>query len=114
VLTVGLFNGQIDGDTVLIALGTLIGVTWFGGLISFFPALVAIVVAEVLGWRSLYYYLAAGGLIGAVAWQATGYWDGLDFADHLLALCLAAGFAGGFVYWLAAGRDAGAGATAPG
>lgn len=107
VLTIGLFNGEITAETMPIALGTFIGLTLYGGMTSFVPALVAVLIAEIFRWRSLFYYLAAGGIIGAIAWQVTTAWDGLDFADHLLALCLAAGFVAGFVYWAAAGREAG-------
>jgi hypothetical protein len=113
ILTFGLFNGQITGETMPVAIGTFIGVTLYGGMVSFVPALVAILIAEFLAWRSIFYYLAAGGVVGAIAWHLTTAWDGLDFADHLLALCLAAGFVAGFVYWLAAGRDAGPAPAGP-
>lgn len=113
ILTVGLFNGQITGETMPVAVGTFIGVTLYGGMVSFVPALVAILIAEFLAWRSIFYYLAAGGIVGAIGWQMTTAWDGLDFTDHLLALCLAAGFVAGFVYWLAAGRDAGPAVPGP-
>ena len=76
-------------------------------MISFLPALLVVVLAEIFAWRSLFVYLAAGGLIGILGKQTTIAWGGLDFANDLFTLCLAGGFAGGFVYWLIAGRDAG-------
>ena len=65
------------------------------------PAFIVIVLAELFGWRSVFFYLAVGGALGLLASAAHGVvWDTPD--DRLLLL--AAGFVGGFVYWLIAGR----------
>jgi hypothetical protein len=82
-------------------------VIFYGGMISFLPSLVVIVAAELFRWRSILFWLAAGGLVGVLAAQVTRGWGGLDFMDDLFTPCLAAGFVGGFVYWLIAGRDSG-------
>jgi hypothetical protein len=77
--------------------------------IAFLPATIAIILAECLGWRSALYYLLVGGLIGATAIHLTTQSGALDFADRPNVTLLAAGFVGGFVYWLIAGRLAGTG-----
>lgn len=108
-VTLALFSGQLDENTAPIALGMSIAITLYGGMISFVPALIAVVVAETLGWRSVVFYLAAGGAIGLLAAETTMAFEGLEFADHLRLICVAAGFVGGAVYWLIAGKLAGLG-----
>jgi len=81
-------------------------------VVGFLPVLLAIVLAEGLALRSAVIY----GVIGAALALAMAY--GLDFAgyitgpdDHLghnTEVFAAAGIAGGLVYWLFAGRNAGA------
>jgi len=76
------------------------------------PALLVIALAEGFSWRSSLLYAALGGALAL----ALGY--GLDFAGyasdadaniaHEREVLAAAGIAGGFVYWLFAGRKAGA------
>ncbi len=113
IVTLALFSAQIDEHTAAIALGVWIGVTVYGGMISFVPALVAAIAAEALGWRSVLYYLAVGGAIGWLAAETTMAFDGLDFAGQLRLICIAGGFAGGAVYWLIAGKLAGLGGETP-
>jgi hypothetical protein len=110
-VTIGLFGGQIDADTAPFALGTGIGIMFYAGLITFVPALIAVILAETLGWRSIAFYLAAGGVIGLIASETTLAFDGLAFADDLRLLCVAGGFVAGAVYWLIAGKLGDAGAT---
>jgi hypothetical protein len=114
-VTIGLFGGQIDGDTAPFALGTGIGIMFYAGLITFVPALIAVILAETLGWRSLTFYLAAGGVIGLIASETTLAFDGLAFAGDLRLLCVAGGFVAGAVYWLIAGKlgDSGAARNGP-
>ena len=81
-------------------------------VVGFLPVLLAIALAEGLALRSAVIY----GVIGAALALAMAY--GLDFAgyltgpdDHLghnTEVFAAAGIAGGLVYWLFAGRNAGA------
>ncbi len=74
------------------------------GAVTFLPALGAIVLAEAFRWRSVFYYLAVGGVIGLLAHTMSS--DPESFAYRRL-LFPAAGFVGAFVYWLIAGRVAG-------
>jgi len=101
------------GDVPTIALWSMIGV---GAAIifavGFFPTLLAIILAEGFKLRSIVVY----GVIGAALALAAVY--GLDFGGYVTApnadmmhereVFAAAGIAGGLVYWLFAGRRAGA------
>jgi hypothetical protein len=79
--------------------------------IAMLPSLVIVVLAEGFAWRSSLVYAALGGALAL----SLGY--GLDFAGyvgdpgryfiHDREVFAAAGIAGGFVYWLFAGRRAG-------
>src|SRR5215469_7334867 len=80
--------------------------------VGFLPALLVIALAEGLALRSAVIYGVAGGLLSL----AMAY--GLDFAGYIATpdgdlarnreVFAAAGIAGGLVYWLIAGRRAGA------
>jgi len=79
--------------------------------IAVLPTLLLIVLAEAFGWRSSLVYAMLGGILALML----GY--GLDFAGYVFVpggelarereVLAAAGIAGGFVYWLFAGRKAG-------
>ena len=81
-------------------------------VVGFLPVLLAIALAEGLALRSAVIY----GVIGAALALAMAY--GLDFAGYITGpdahlghnteVFAAAGIAGGLVYWLFAGRNAGA------
>ena len=70
------------------------------------PALVAVVIGEVLRLRSWMYYVPAGGAALAVV-PLLAAPPGADLtaiaASHYMTIFAAAGFAGGFIYWLLAG-----------
>ena len=80
--------------------------------VGFLPAMLAIALTEGLALRSAVVY----GVIGAALSLAMAY--GLDFAGYIATaggdlarnreVFAAAGIAGGLVYWLVAGRRAGA------
>jgi hypothetical protein len=80
--------------------------------VGFLPTLLVIALAEGLALRSAVVY----GVIGAALSLAMAY--GLDFAGYIASsegdlarnreVFAAAGIAGGLVYWLIAGRRAGA------
>lgn len=106
-MSVALMGGNLDVETGAVALGLSIGLTLYGGAISFLPALAFIILAESFRWRSIFAYLAAGGLIGLIAAETTIAFDGLAFADNLRLITIASGFVGGAVYWLIAGKLAG-------
>ncbi len=87
-------------------------VAWQGSIIAsgatLVPALLVVIVGEVARIRSWLYYLVGGGLAlaiipllarvdpGTMTYSLPALW-------HVFAT---AGFAGGFVYWLLAGRNA--------
>jgi hypothetical protein len=74
------------------------------GAVAGVPAFIVIVLAELFGWRSLVFYLAVGGALGLLTSQLHGIvWQ----TGNSQLLLPAAGFVGGFVYWLIAGRLAG-------
>jgi hypothetical protein len=78
------------------------------GAVAFIPAAVVIAAAEVFRLRSVFYFLAVGGLLGIVLNEANSS-DALSLAllDRENLVFPAAGFAAGFVYWLVAGRLSG-------
>ncbi len=89
------------------------GIVLFAGTVApaltALPAILAAMVGEVLPVRSWLYYVPAGGAALAVVPLLTG----APPADlpalppgQYLTIFAAAGFAGGFVYWLLAGRRA--------
>lgn len=92
------------------------GAPWFGvalftttvaPTLTIFPALIAVVVGEVLRIRSWMYYVLAGGAALAAIPVLTSAparpMPGVS-AGQYMTIFAAAGFAGGFVYWLLAGR----------
>lgn len=87
---------------------SLIGAILVGGF-AVLPMAVAIVASEVWRWRSIVVWLLIGGGLGLAGWAlpAAGAED-VRFETYV-PVYLAAGFAGGFVYWLISGRRAGAG-----
>jgi hypothetical protein len=91
----------------------IFGVVLFAGTVgpalTALPGLIAVVVGEVLKIRSWMYYVLAGGAALAVipilaAPQSAELADVLG--SHAMTVFAAAGFAGGFVYWLLAGARA--------
>ena len=90
-----------------IAIGLTIGLMFYAGMISFIPAIIAVVLAEAFRLRSVIVWLAIGGAIGLLNGEATIAFDGLTFAGNVRVLCVAAGFVGGMVYWAIAGRNSG-------
>ncbi len=117
ILTIGTLTPEWDDLT---AAGFQSGAMWVVifvsaavvGAIAIVPAMLVIALAEGFAWRSIVIY----GLLGGALALSLSY--GLDFAgyvgdpDSLLArereVLAASGIAGGFVYWLFAGRSAGA------
>jgi hypothetical protein len=91
----------------------IFGVVLFAGTIgpalTALPALVAVVVGEVLKVRSWIYYVLAGGAALAVI-PILAAPQSADLArvaaSHAMTIFAAAGFAGGFIYWLLAGARA--------
>jgi hypothetical protein len=116
-LAFGLFQawtGAAQPADIGAAVGAgLVGASIIGGL-SFVPALIAVLVSEILRLRGIVFHLAAGGVIALGLWvmqdaggQATGVQGASSGLPRGSLVVLAAGFVGGFVYWLLAGRQAG-------
>jgi hypothetical protein len=88
--------------------------TSFVGAAATLPALVLIVFAETARMRSLLYYGIAGAVVGLAAYFGSDVFGRLENTTdvvpvgHALQLAAAAGIIGGLVYWLIAGRRAGA------
>jgi len=116
ILTIGTLTPEWDDLTSLglqsAAVWSIVAVsTVFVAAIAMVPALLVIALAEGFAWRSSVVYAALGGVLAL----ALSY--GLDFARYIgepgsdLArereVLAASGIAGGFVYWLFAGRKAG-------
>jgi len=98
--------GMVAGD--LFATGYVIGegvmVMLCVGALAFVPAVIVIILAELFAWRSIFLYLAVGGALGLAADRLNGVpWE----AAGSQVLLPAAGFVGGFAYWLIAGRLSG-------
>lgn len=72
------------------------------------PAVITIAIAELMRWRSIVANFLLGGIIAVFAgWQQFLLEDRQSISNGTLVVLLAAGFVGGFVYWLIAGRHAG-------
>lgn len=85
------------------------------GLLLILPPTLAALIGETLGLRSLVWYGGAtGGLMALLPWLARGAPSPSAGATgteaRLTVLLLLAGAAAGLVYWLIAGRSAGASA----
>jgi hypothetical protein len=87
--------------------------TSYVGATAFLPALLLIIVAEVLRMRRLLYYAVAGAVVGLasyfgsdVSFRLEGTTDVAPVA-HPLQLAAAAGIVASLTYWLIAGRNAG-------
>lgn len=79
----------------------------------FAPAFLVIALAETFNFRSVLYYLIAGGLCGVIGYMLSdpgAHLAGTGTVQPLtkeLQLVAVAGIIAGFVYWLIAGRSAG-------
>jgi hypothetical protein len=77
--------------------------------VTVIPALLVVIVGEIGRIRSIIYYIVGGGLalIAIPLLAHYGQVGGLGSPEALIWQVLAtAGFVGGFVYWLIAGRNA--------
>ncbi len=89
--------------------------TSFLGAVAVAPALLLVVLGEVLRIRSFIYYAVAGALVGLASYFGSNISARLENTtdippvEHALPLAAVAGIIGGVVYWLVAGRTAGAG-----
>jgi hypothetical protein len=108
MMAFGLFGYEPDPEHQFFFTASVVVWTFWAGAVAFVPAIIAIILAETFGWRSILYWLAVGGGIGLVADRFDRY-GSFDFSDQRTIVLLAAGFVAGFAYWLIAGRLAGTG-----
>ena len=106
VMIVGTF-GPVGPDAYDFTI-PLIFATGTVGAAAFAPAAVAILLSEIFALRSIFYFLAVGGTLGLVLDQLLDFHASAALLDRAHVLFPAAGFIGGIVYWLVAGRLAGA------
>lgn len=90
--------------------GALAGVGRLTGALFVVPPLLVALVGEVAGWRRLLWYAGATALLaGAMPWLLRGSARAASPDEIRVGIVLAlTGAAAGFVYWLIAGRGAGA------
>jgi hypothetical protein len=98
-------------DPVLRDAAPVFGMVLFAGTIAqaltALPALLAVIVGEALGMRSwMYYVLAGGAAVVAIPLLASPDAVAALPSGQYMAIFAAAGFVGGFAYWLLAGRNA--------
>lgn len=99
------------GDPIFETGGSWIGAALFAGTVTpaltVLPALAAAIAGEALKVRSWMYYVLAGGAALAAVPLLAGDPESTGLpAEQYVTIFAAAGFAGGFVYWLLAGRRA--------
>lgn len=87
------------GLEVSIAIGS------YAGVFALFPLAVAMLCGELLGWRSIFAWMGAGGAMGLFALLVLGRFTP-GMSQHRPYLFLA-GLVWGVVYWAIAGRGAG-------
>ena len=89
-------------------LGLLVGVSaLLITAVTLIPAALLIAVAEGLRLRSFVFYALGGAAIACYCGLGRGFMAELGF-DHTSEVLAASGIAGGLIYWLLAGRQAGA------
>lgn len=84
-----------------------------GGLMAssftILPALAVVLIGEIARIRGWLYYVAGGGLAMAAMPLAAGYVQAQQLSlpsTGVLQVLATAGFAGGYIYWMVAGRNA--------
>ena len=99
------------GDPIFQTGGNWIGAYLFAGTVTpaltILPAIAAAIAGEALKLRSWMYYVLAGGAALAAIPLLAGDPAAAGLPEgQYVTIFAAAGFAGGFVYWLLAGRRA--------
>jgi hypothetical protein len=118
VLTLGTLTPEWDDMlSVAVQTGTIWPVVGFSAAVvaavTMLPAMLILALAEGFGWRSVLIYAGLGGGLALLLYHGLGVAEVAVAPDGRLLgrereLMAAAGIAGGLVYWLAAGRRAGA------
>jgi membrane protease YdiL (CAAX protease family) len=125
VLVVPALGFTTDEEQWLALGGLLVSVPFLAALIgyfSFFPAVIAIALSELAGWRGFLFHAFAGAAIAAATgtlFRTSGgsvAMNGFDGArvtgaqpldSEALLLVVATGMVAGIAYWMLAGRTAG-------
>ncbi|MBS0241103.1 MAG: hypothetical protein JSS20_02920 [Proteobacteria bacterium] len=99
-----------DADRVAVLLDLGLGFMSLAAAATVIPAVLLVIVGEVARIRSVLYYVLAGGIALAVV-PLMVRWGGpsdqpMALAGNIWTVFATAGFAGGLVYWLIAGRTA--------
>jgi hypothetical protein len=111
--TLALDSDNLSSAGLLPAAGLVIVVVVAAiiGVIAALPAALVMVIAEAFRWRSALFYAALGGALALILSVGLDVPKKIDQSDAFflreLQLLAASGIAGGFVYWLFAGRSAG-------
>ena len=103
------FGRELDPENLSkIVDWVMTGLQW-ASVMAVLPTLAVLFIGEVARFRSWLYYVIGGGVALASIPLLTAINQGVVAAVPLAALwqvLATAGFAGGFVYWLVAGRNA--------
>ena len=99
----GPYEASIGGAFVLAMFWMMVSI---GGAATA-PAAVVIILTEIFAIRSVFVYLAVGGVLALILQQFLGFHGSAELMERRNILFPAAGFAGAFAYWLIAGRWAG-------
>jgi hypothetical protein len=116
VLTIGTLTPQWDQfgpqGVPAAALWLVVGAaTAIIGVAAMLPSFLVIALAEGFAWRSVVFYGVLGGILALAlpyGIDFAGYAGPDTFVAHEREVLAASGIAGGLVYWLFAGRKAGA------
>lgn len=88
----------------------IVAIAWrFASLHTLVPALLVVIIGEAARIRSVLYYVVGGGVALAIVPLLTRMGQPatvLELAPAVWQVLAVAGFAGGLVYWLIAGRNA--------
>jgi hypothetical protein len=99
-------EGEVPVDALMDILAFVVR---FASLYTILPALLLVIIGEAGRIRSAVYYIVGGGAALAVVPLLTRMGQpatALDLSPVVWQVLATAGFAGGFVYWLLAGRTA--------
>jgi hypothetical protein len=105
-VTQALHVRQGDGDAIGVLFYLVRDAYLLISGLSILPALLLVIVGEIAHIRSPLYYVVGGGLALAAMPLIARIGQGEMPADVVWQVFATAGFAGGFVYWLIAGRRA--------
>ena len=104
------FGGEIDQSAINVLLG--FGFIFLSGF-ALLPALIIVLITEAFYIRSMLAYALGGAIVGAACYlglvpfdTATMHFDGI-IRRHL-EIMTGAGIVAGLIYWMIAGRSAGA------